>query len=86
MENDKKKVMENLSKFKGDPDLNGISITHDYSILERKLIKEWVNRAKEMSSKNKKCTFKVWGNIKDGLYFKRFWKKKADIENPITTA
>ena len=81
---DKNKVMENLFKIKGREDYKGISITHDYSLLERKLIKEWVNRAQEMSSQNKNCTFKVWGNIKDGLYFKRFWKKKENTENQTT--
>ena len=79
-------VMKNLSKLKGKPDFNGTSITYDYSIMERKLIKEWVEKAKEMSSKNEKCIFKVWGNIKDGLYFKRFWKKKAKTENEVTNA
>lgn len=83
-EGDRKKIMENLFKLKGNEEYAGISITHDYSIMERKLIKQWVDRAKDLSSKNKKCTFKVWGNIYDGLFFKRFWKKKEENENQRT--
>ena len=80
-ENDKMKVMANLSKLKGKPRFNGVSITNDYPPLERKLIKEWVEKAKELTSRSTKCEFKVCGNINDGLYFKRFWKKKGDKEN-----
>ena len=80
-EGDKRKIMENLSKLKGSQSYSKISITHDYSIMERKLISQWVKKAKEMSSRSKRCTFKVWGSINDGLFFKRFWKKKDNIEN-----
>ena len=72
--------MDNLTKMKGREEYLNISITHDYSILERKLINEWVKRAKEKTSQSEEFTYKVWGNIKNGLYLKRFNKKK-DNEN-----
>ena len=77
----KKKIMDNLTKLKGKQKYAGISITHDYSTLERRLIKSWLEQAREKSAKSDKYTFKVWGNVKDGLYFKRFWDKKKNFEN-----
>ena len=68
----KKKIMDNLTKLKGKQEYVGISITHDYSFLERRLIKSWVEQAREKSAKSDRYTFKVWGNVKDGLYLKRF--------------
>ena len=80
-EAEKKRIMSNLSALKGKTEYMNLRITHDYSILERKLIREWVKQAKEKSEKSETLTFKVWGNIKEGLYCKRFWKKKKNIKN-----
>ena len=44
---DKEKVFENIKQIKGNPRYENISITEDFTINERKLIKEWVEKSKE---------------------------------------
>ena len=64
----KEKVMENLCKLKGTGHIFGwISITDDYTNLEREQIRIKVVEAKELSEKNPNRIFKVRGEPKNGL-------------------
>ena len=40
-------MMKNLVKLRGNPNYEGISVTEDYTLLERSVIKEWTQKAKE---------------------------------------
>jgi len=44
---DKEKVMRSLSKLKGNESFNGVRITDDYTIEERKLVNSWIDKAKQ---------------------------------------
>ena len=70
---DKDKIMRNLSKLKGNETFNGIRITEDYTIEERKLVRSWVDKAKrknEEEPNDSKIVWTVRGTPKNGL---RFW-------------
>jgi len=74
---DKDKVMRNLSKLKGNESFNGIRVTEDYTPEERKLIKSWVDKAKqknETEPKDSKIVWTVRGNPKKGL--RLWWLRK----------
>ena len=57
-----------------------LSITDDYSTIEeRKLIKEWTDKAKAQNAeerKDSKCIDKIRGTPKNGLSLVRFTKRK----------
>ena len=44
---DKEKVMTNLKNLKGIDKYREISITNDYTLTQRKIIKEWIQKEKE---------------------------------------
>ena len=46
--NEKDKIMNNLPNLK-DKGYKGISITHDYTLTERKMVKDFVNQAKKQT-------------------------------------
>ena len=50
---DKEKVMTNLKNPKGIDKYKGISITNDYTLTQRKIIKEWIQKAKESNEKER---------------------------------
>ena len=68
-EEEKRKVM--ASVFKLAPD--DFRITEDFSFKERKIIKEWHQKAKEKTTNEKEecCVWKVRGSPRTKLYFKR---------------
>ena len=69
--------MGNLNQLKGTEDVFGrISITEDYTELEREEIKSWVNKAKDMSTKDQEHLYKVRGTPKNGLRIIRFPRNK----------
>ena len=64
----KEMVMANLNKLKGTGDTFGwISVTDDYTNMEREQIRNKVTEAKELSKKNPNRIFKVRGEPKNGL-------------------
>lgn len=78
-EADKEKIMNNLSNLKGEEKYARISIKEDYTISERMLIKEYVNKANQENEKepiNSKFTWKVRGTPKNGLYLKKITKER----------
>ena len=42
--------MENLKQLKGQEKYQGISVTDDHTIKNRKLIKDWIDKAKEANA------------------------------------
>ena len=77
---DQKSVMMNLRNLKGNEDYKGISIREDYTILERKTIREFVNQAKDRNAKevqNSRFLWKVFGTPRKELMIKRTLKKNT---------
>ena len=73
---DKEKVMSNLSNLK-DKGYNGISITEDHTITERKMIKDFVDQAKQANENEAPESDKFWvvrGTPKNGLFLKKVTK------------
>ena len=78
-ERDKEKVMNNLCNLKGNTEYIGISIRDDYTVSERKIIKEFVSKARDKNSlepENSNFIWKIRGTPKNGLLLKRFMKVK----------
>ena len=76
--------MSNLRNLKDKKMYNGISITDDYTVTERKMIKEYTIKAKEKNSiegENSDFVWKVRGTPKNGLVVKRFKKVKKNSTN-----
>ena len=67
---DKNDAMCNLRKLKAIEDFKGISVTEDYTIPERQLIKESRRIAKEknMLKGNSKCLESTWNPTKETTY------------------
>ena len=71
--------MNNLKNLKGNDMYTGISITDDYTVSERMMIKEYANRAKEENkneTENSKYVWRVRGTPKNGLTIKKIMKVK----------
>ena len=70
--------MENLKELKGQESFRGISLTDDYTITERHLIKEYSDKAKENNRNeplNSRYIWRVRGSPKNGLRLKKFPKQ-----------
>ena len=68
---DKEKVFENIKQIKENSRYEGISITEDFTIKERQLSKEWVEKSKEKNenlSSTSNFKWKVRGTPRTGLY------------------
>ena len=79
-EGDKEKLMNNLQKLKGKNIYKVISVTDDYTISERDMIKDFVTQARQKNSnepENSEYVWKVRGTPKNGLIIKRFKKAKT---------
>ena len=75
-------LMKNLANLKGKSTYKGISITEDFTVFERGLIKEWANKAKERTKKENDSGF-VWrvrGSPFKGLYLKKIKKILLNAE------
>ena len=73
----KQKIMNNLKNLK-DKGYNRISITDDYTVTERKIIKDFVEKAKEANSNESPDSENIWvvrGCPKNGLFLKRLTRK-----------
>ena len=76
-ESDKNKVYSNLSKLKGNETYARISITEDYTIPERKLVKDMKEQVKTKNSAEPEDSGFIWklrGTPKNGLQILRFKK------------
>jgi hypothetical protein len=79
---EKIKVMSNLRFLKGKETYNKVSITEDYTISERKMIKDYVERAKQQNRElgdEAKSIVVVRGSPKNGLYLKEIMKEKRAV-------
>ena len=77
-EAEKNNIMENLKELKGQESFRGISVTDDYTITERQMIKNQSEKAKEQNNKeppNSRYVWRVRGTPKNGLHLKKFLKK-----------
>ena len=59
-ENDKVKVLDNLKQLKGKSEFGGISIKEDFTISERNLVKEYVQKANEKNQNEPVDSEYVW--------------------------
>ena len=74
---DKSQAMMNLNRLKGTQDEFGnISITDDYTEVEREEIKIWVKKAKNLTAQDPDKIYKVRGTPKNGLKLIWFPKNK----------
>ena len=74
-------LMKNLANLKGKSKYKGISVTKDFTVFERGLIKEWANKAKERTKEENDSGF-VWRVRRSpfkGLYLKKI-KRNNSIE------
>ena len=79
---EKERVMENLTNLKGKEDFKNISITEDYTVEERKLIKSWTDKAVQKTSEEPAESNTIWkvrGNPKNGLWLKRLQKRPTSV-------
>ena len=73
----KEKIMSNLKNLK-NKGYTRISITDDYTLTERRIIKDFVEKAKEANNKEPTDSENIWvvrGCPKNGLFLKRLIKK-----------
>ena len=69
------RILSNLRNLKGISEYKTISVTEDYTITERRMIKDWSNKAKEKNkneSPESKFVWRVGRNRKNRLRLKRF--------------
>ena len=73
---DKKSIFANLKNLKGKEIYYGISISEDYTAVERSVIKSWVDKAKERNDKESQNSNVIWrvrGSPKKGtMHLKKF--------------
>jgi hypothetical protein len=84
---EKTKVMSNLRFLKGKETYNKVSITEDYTISERKMIKDYVDKAKKQNRElgdDAKSVVVVRGSPKNGLYLKEIMKEKRALTQKDT--
>ena len=73
----RKRILSNLRNLEDIPEYKTISVIEDYTITERRMIKDWSDKAKEKNkneSPDSKFVWKVRGSPKKGLQLKRFLK------------
>ena len=81
-EHDKEKVMSNLTNLKDKAIYKGMSISADYTINERNLLKEFSMNAKERNEElgpDSKYIWRVRGSPKNGLVLKKFLKQRSTV-------
>ena len=74
---EKNKVLYSMKNLKGNELYKGISVTDDYTINEREMIREFVKKAKKENEKEDKESNYIWrvrGCPKNGLTIKRLTK------------
>ena len=74
-EEERNKILSNLKNLKGIPERKTISITENYTVTERRMIKDWSDKAKKKNkneSRDSRFVWRVRGSPKNGLRLKRF--------------
>ena len=82
-EEERNRIFSNLRNLKGIPEYKTISVTEDYTITERQMIKDWSDKTKEKNkneSPNFKFLWRVRGNPKNWLRLKRFLKLTQETD------
>ena len=72
-------MMKGLANLKGKPMYEGISVTEDYTLSERSIIKKWAQKAKERNAKEPSDSNIIWrikGHPSKGIYLKKTEKKR----------
>ena len=85
-EEEKDRIIQNLTNLKGQANFKGISVTEDYTIAERKLLTEWRDKAKAKNAEEGEPSKYIWrvrGTPKDGLSLKRFLKQRPSAGQNI---
>ena len=70
---------ENDINLKGNEDYKGVSVTEDYTLTDRKTIREWREKAKTANDQepaDSKYVYRVRGSPKNGWGLKKFLKLK----------
>ena len=69
--------MDSLKNLKDVPQFRGISITDDYTLAEREMIKEFQQKARKMNDDNpeEETVYRVRGCPKNGLCLKKIKKQ-----------
>ena len=78
-EAEKDKIIMNLQNLKGKVEYKGVIITEDYTVVERKLLQDWRDKAKEKNNSEEPNSNYIWrvrGTPKNGLELKRFLKQR----------
>ena len=76
-EEERNRILSNLRNLKDISEYKTISVTEDYIITERRMIKHWSDKVKEKNkneSPDSKFVWRVRGSPKNGLRLKRFLK------------
>ena len=82
----KVKFMNNLKNLRGKTDFAGISITDDYTLSERKMIRDFARKAKEANANEPPdCdfTWRVRGSPKNGIGLKQVMKVKRQVRETV---
>ena len=77
IEEERNRILSNLRYLKDIPEYKTISVTEDYTITERRMIKDWSDKANEKNkneSPDSKFVGRVQGSPKNGLRLKRLLK------------
>ena len=77
IEEERNRILSNLRYLKDIPEYKTISVNEDYTITERRMIKDWSDKANEKNkneSPDSKFVGRVQGSPKHGLRLKRFLK------------
>ena len=77
-EEDKDRIMASLKKLKDKEEYKGVSVKDDYTIQDRNLIKQWVEKANSANAQEPTESNYVWrvrGTPKNGMILKRFLKR-----------
>ena len=74
--------MGKLKNLKDQEGIRGLSVTEDYTVAERHMIKNWSDKAKENNNKESPDSVYVWkvrGTPKNGLRLKKLLKQKPMV-------
>ena len=76
-EEERSSILSNLRNLKGIPEYKTISVIEEFTITERRMIKDWPDKVKEKNkneSPDSKFVWRVRGSPKNGLQLMRFLK------------
>ena len=82
-EEDKTTLMSRLVNLKENAYFKGLSVTDDYTQMQRQTIKEWIDKANvrnDQEEPNSLYTWKARGTPKNGMFLKRVQRRKTPRE------